>query len=165
VHASMSMHMTHELAELCWLHVWQSSARSSDCSLTVSGAFSKFPDDVGCVQPTWPFGKGRREGIRGAPFFGVNEPIGLMVACAMGLQHALSMVGGIITPAILVYRVTVPAVRSLLKASNCSPEGPFWSGLPCPQKQGVVLELAKIGTNVSSSVRFTRVEHVGVRGT
>lgn len=62
------------------------------------------------VQPTWPFGKGRA-GRPPPPFFPVEARPGLLVAILMGLQHALAMVGGIITPPLLVYRVTVPDVR------------------------------------------------------
>eukprot|EP00892_Ulva_mutabilis_P007205 jgi/Ulvmu1/4857/UM020_0143.1 len=57
--------------------------------------------------PTWPFGK-HRAGRPPPPFFPVDARPGLIVAILMGLQHALAMVGGVITPPLLVYRVTVP---------------------------------------------------------
>lgn len=62
------------------------------------------------VQPTWPFGRGA-VGRKPPPFFAVDAEPGILVAIVMGLQHALAMVGGIITPPLLVYRVTVPMVR------------------------------------------------------
>ena len=33
------------------------------------------------------------------------------MAAMMGLQHALAMIGGLITPPLLVYRTTIPEVR------------------------------------------------------
>lgn len=66
------------------------------------------------MQPTWPFGKGRN-GRPPPPFFPLDARPGLVVAILMGLQHALAMVGGIITPPLLVYRVTVPEVRAPLQ--------------------------------------------------
>ncbi len=46
------------------------------------------------------FRKGR--GIPAPKFFGVNEFLGIFVALVMGLQHALAMVGGLITPPLLI---------------------------------------------------------------
>lgn len=65
------------------------------------------------MQPSWPFGKGE-EGRKAPPFFSVDSQPGILVAIVMGLQHALAMVGGIVTPPLLVYRVTVPEVLLLL---------------------------------------------------
>ena len=63
------------------------------------------------VQPVWPFGK-NRNARKPTPFISVHEPMGVFVAMVMGLQHALAMVGGIITPPLLIYRTTIPKVRS-----------------------------------------------------
>ena len=63
------------------------------------------------MQPTWPFGKGRT-GRKPPPFFAVDAQPGYLVALMMGLQHALAMIGGIITPPLLVYRTTIPPVRT-----------------------------------------------------
>jgi xanthine/uracil permease len=44
----------------------------------------------------------------------------------MGLQHALAMVGGIITPPILIYSVTVPKVRpQIFRALKLAMLGPW----------------------------------------
>ncbi|EFJ52311.1 hypothetical protein VOLCADRAFT_115955 [Volvox carteri f. nagariensis] len=56
--------------------------------------------DLG-VEPVFPY---RRNG-KGVPpprFFGVHEFLGIFVALVMGLQHALAMVGGLITPPLLI---------------------------------------------------------------
>ncbi|PNH02982.1 Uric acid-xanthine permease [Tetrabaena socialis] len=53
--------------------------------------------------PVFPYFRG--PGRRGVPpprFFSVNEFLGLFVALVMGLQHALAMVGGLITPPLLI---------------------------------------------------------------
>lgn len=40
-------------------------------------------------------------------FYGKDEPIPLLLAMVMGLQHAFAMVGGLITPPYVVFRFTV----------------------------------------------------------
>lgn len=51
-------------------------------------------------KPAWPFGKqSKREPPQ---FFEVNAWLGILTATIMGLQHALSMIGGLISPATLV---------------------------------------------------------------
>ncbi|GLI64085.1 hypothetical protein VaNZ11_007254 [Volvox africanus] len=51
--------------------------------------------------PVFPyFRKGK--GVPPPRFFGVDEFLGLFVALVMGLQHALAMVGGLITPPLLI---------------------------------------------------------------
>lgn len=45
---------------------------------------------------------GRRKGLRAPPFFGKDEKLPLLVAIVMGLQHALAMMGGLITPPTLI---------------------------------------------------------------
>lgn len=50
--------------------------------------------------PTWnPWRKGRDESVK---FFGPNQSMPILLVFMMGLQHCLAMVGGIITPPILV---------------------------------------------------------------
>jgi NCS2 family nucleobase:cation symporter-2 len=39
---------------------------------------------------------------RSAPFFGLNDPMPVLLALLLGLQHALAMLAGIITPPILI---------------------------------------------------------------
>eukprot|EP00891_Asterochloris_glomerata_P005932 jgi/Astpho2/5932/Aster-02419 len=50
--------------------------------------------------PYWPWC--RKEAAPGPQFFPVDEKLSISVAAVMGLQHALAMCGGIITPPILV---------------------------------------------------------------
>ena len=40
-------------------------------------------------------------------FYGKDEPIPLLLALVMGLQHAFAMIGGLITPPYVVFRFTV----------------------------------------------------------
>jgi hypothetical protein len=49
--------------------------------------------------PDLPFVKKRQ---RLMPFFGVNDTMPALLALLLGLQHALAMVGGIITPPLLL---------------------------------------------------------------
>jgi uric acid-xanthine permease len=37
-----------------------------------------------------------------APFFGLNDPMPVLLALVLGLQHALAMLGGIVTPPIII---------------------------------------------------------------
>ncbi|KFY09401.1 hypothetical protein V491_08194, partial [Pseudogymnoascus sp. VKM F-3775] len=37
-----------------------------------------------------------------APFFGLNDPMPTLLALLLGLQHALAMLGGIVTPPIII---------------------------------------------------------------
>lgn len=50
-------------------------------------------------RPSIPFMKKTR---RGTPFFGLNSKMPLLLALLLGLQHALAMISGIITPPILL---------------------------------------------------------------
>lgn len=43
-----------------------------------------------------------RKTKRAAPFFGLHEPMPLMLALLLGFQHALAMLAGIITPPIII---------------------------------------------------------------
>ncbi|KAK9795575.1 hypothetical protein WJX73_005235 [Symbiochloris irregularis] len=54
--------------------------------------------------PTWPYCRAKF-GLRERPippFYPVNQLLSICVALLMGLQHALAMVGGLITPPLLV---------------------------------------------------------------
>ncbi|GLC34611.1 hypothetical protein PLESTB_001242600 [Pleodorina starrii] len=56
--------------------------------------------------PVFPFfRKGR--GVPPPRFFGVHEFLGIFVALVMGLQHALAMVGGLITPPLLISNLAI----------------------------------------------------------
>eukprot|EP00873_Tetraselmis_striata_P004849 jgi/Tetstr1/425113/TSEL_015575.t1 len=52
------------------------------------------------LAPTEPMEQSPRAGE--LPFYGPNELLPVLLACVMGFQHSLSMVGGIITPPALV---------------------------------------------------------------
>ena len=52
------------------------------------------------LQPQWPWCL--KEIHKGPPFFPSDEVLSLVVAAVMGLQHALAMVGGIVTPPLII---------------------------------------------------------------
>lgn len=52
------------------------------------------------LQPQWPWCL--KAAHKGPPFFPPDEVLSLFVAAVMGLQHALAMVGGIVTPPLIV---------------------------------------------------------------
>jgi hypothetical protein len=56
-------------------------------------------DYVFFFRPDLPFMK--KTGAR-APFFGLNDPMPVLLALVLGLQHALAMLGGIVTPPIII---------------------------------------------------------------
>ena len=53
------------------------------------------------LQPKWPYCR-KDTTDRLPPFFAVNEPLPLLLALIMGLQHALAMTGGIVLGPIIV---------------------------------------------------------------
>ena len=64
------------------------------------------------VQPQWPWCL--KQAHKGPPFFPTDEVLAVFVAAVMGLQHALAMVGGIVTPPLIIgYLQDDP------KISNC----------------------------------------------
>lgn len=102
--------------------------------VTKEGRFAGLLGDVDCgdqksiwignynykalCMPQWPYCRG--DNLRQAPqFFSHNEFIGVFLAMVMGLQHALSMVGGIITvPLIVSYMANDVAVSQFLISSS-----------------------------------------------
>ena len=52
-------------------------------------------------QPVFPYFR-KSKGVPPPMFFGKDDFLGLFVALVMGLQHALAMVGGLITPPLLI---------------------------------------------------------------
>lgn len=52
------------------------------------------------VQPQWPWCL--KTAHKGPPFFPKDEVLAVFVAAVMGLQHALAMVGGIVTPPLII---------------------------------------------------------------
>lgn len=59
-----------------------------------------------CI-PTYPCAKAETK--KPINFYGKDEPIPIFLALIMGLQHAFAMVGGLITPPLVVFRFTVRA--------------------------------------------------------
>ena len=54
------------------------------------------------------------------PFFAVDQMLSLCVAALMGLQHALAMIGGLITPPLLIGQLAPKAQTG----AYCSPPSP-----------------------------------------
>lgn len=52
------------------------------------------------LQPQWPWCL--KTAHKGPPFFPPDEVLSVFVAAVMGLQHALAMVGGIVTPPLII---------------------------------------------------------------
>jgi uric acid-xanthine permease len=50
-------------------------------------------------KPNLPFVKKTR---RASPFFGLNDPMPVLLALLLGLQHALAMLAGVMTPPIIL---------------------------------------------------------------
>jgi hypothetical protein len=92
-------------------------------------------DYTALLIPDLPFLKRKH---RPARFFEVNEPSPVFLAILFGLQHALAMVGGIITPPLLSagsagLALDASAQQSLLSASL------IWSGI------ATVVQVSRIG--------------------
>ncbi|DBB13713.1 TPA: hypothetical protein ACH3X3_000728 [Trebouxia sp. C0006] len=67
--------------------------------------------------PQWPWCL--KEIHKGPPFFPSDEVLSVVVAAVMGLQHALAMVGGIVTPPLIIgYLQDDPAIANYLVASS-----------------------------------------------
>ncbi|KAL0033065.1 hypothetical protein WJX79_000796 [Trebouxia sp. C0005] len=67
--------------------------------------------------PQWPWCL--KEIHKGPPFFPSDEVLSVVVAAVMGLQHALAMVGGIVTPPLIIgYLQDDPKVANYLVASS-----------------------------------------------
>ena len=63
------------------------------------------------LQPQWPWCL--KAAHKGPPFFPTDEVLSVIVAAVMGLQHALAMVGGIVTPPLIIgYLQDDPAVAN-----------------------------------------------------
>eukprot|EP00270_Netrium_digitus_P004320 TRINITY_DN15358_c0_g1_i1.p1 TRINITY_DN15358_c0_g1~~TRINITY_DN15358_c0_g1_i1.p1 ORF type:complete len:618 (+),score=92.71 TRINITY_DN15358_c0_g1_i1:80-1933(+) len=75
------------------------------------------------------------------PMFAKDEPISLLVAVAMGLQHAMAMVGGI---------VTVPLIIG----------GTFVAGFT-PSEQAYIISAALICSSLSTFVQVTQIKIPG----
>lgn len=66
--------------------------------LTKQGLLGDY-DYAFLLRPNIPFMKKSRQA---APFFGLNDKMPVVLALILGLQHALAMLAGVITPPILM---------------------------------------------------------------
>ena len=86
-------------------------------------------------RPNLPFmGKGSRSGR--SPFFGLNDRMPVFLGLLLGLQHALAMLAGIITPPLIL-------------------AGAGGANLPAEQQQYLV-STALIVSGILSSIQITR---------
>jgi len=84
-------------ALLCACGVYSMLTNSGQ--LSSSRTLSKFT--LFRLQPKWPYCR-KDTTDRLPPFFAVNEPLPILLAAIMGLQHALAMTGGIVLGPIIV---------------------------------------------------------------
>ena len=76
------------------------------------------------LQPQWPWCL--KAAHKGPPFFPTDEVLSVIVAAVMGLQHALAMVGGIVTPPLIIgYLQKDPAVANCKRVTSYV--APRWS--------------------------------------
>ena len=64
-----------------------------DCTDAHSLWIGKQYDWGQLFMPSWPYCKGQKK-REGAPIFGVNDPLSILLGAVFGLQHALAMIGG-----------------------------------------------------------------------
>lgn len=78
-------------------------------------------------------------------FYGKDEPIPILLAAIMGLQHAFAMVGGLITPPLVVFKFTV-------------------CGFPfCPDLQQYAISAALITSGICSIINILQVSIPGTK--
>lgn len=70
---------------------------------TLFGDTSRYDYKSMCI-PSFPCSRGDKPKIN---FYGKDEPIPIVLALLMGLQHAFAMIGGLITPPLVVFKFTV----------------------------------------------------------
>ncbi|KAI9655450.1 MAG: hypothetical protein M1831_004867 [Alyxoria varia] len=84
------------------------TTRRTKASTKAKGFFKAFTTREGLLgdydygflfKPNLPFMRKER---RIAPFFGLNDPLPVFLAALLGLQHALAMLAGIITPGLIL---------------------------------------------------------------
>ncbi len=85
------------------------------------------------LRPNLPFMKKSRQA---SPFFGLNDKMPVVLALLLGLQHALAMLAGIITPPILM-------------------AGAAGVNLP-PEMQQYLVSTALIVSGILSTIQITR---------
>lgn len=91
---------------------------------------------------TNPFSRSKPAPVR---FYARDEPIPLLLAALMGLQHAFAMVGGLITPPLVVFKFTV-------------------CGFPfCPDLQQYAISAALITSGICSFINVTKIPIPGTK--
>ena len=74
------------------------------------------------------------------PLVSSDEPIPIFLALIMGLQHAFAMVGGLITPPLVIFRFTVCGF-----------------GAPCPDLEQYAISAALITSGICSILNITKI--------
>lgn len=82
-----------------------------DCTDTKSLWIGTEYDYSALCKPSWPFCRGDKK-REAPPFFGVKDPLSILLGAVFGLQHTLAMVGGETLPAL-------PGVSKGLRAAMC----------------------------------------------
>ncbi|PNW77579.1 hypothetical protein CHLRE_10g442800v5 [Chlamydomonas reinhardtii] len=100
--------------------------------------------------PSFPYFK-KSSGVAPPRFFGKDDFLGLIVALVMGLQHALAMVGGLITPPLLISNLGFGT------RPGTSPPVPYSSGNPA-ETQRYLVQASLIVTGI-----MTFFQVLGVR--
>lgn len=78
---------------------WSDKGRAAVKAFTTKDGLIGNYDYAFLFKPNLPF---MTRSKRAAPFFGLNESMPVLLALLLGLQHALSMLAGIITPPIIL---------------------------------------------------------------
>ncbi|KAG2500224.1 hypothetical protein HYH03_001802 [Edaphochlamys debaryana] len=102
--------------------------------------------------PVFPYCN-KRKGVAPPRFFGTYEFLGLVVALVMGLQHALAMVGGLITPPLLI--------SNLAFGTRPGTTTPYSSGNPADTQRYLV----QASLIVCGIMTFFQVLGARIRGT
>ncbi|KAG2433014.1 hypothetical protein HXX76_008741 [Chlamydomonas incerta] len=82
-------------------------------------------------KPVFPYFR-KSKGVPPPMFFGKDDFLGLFVALVMGLQHALAMVGGLITPPLLISNLAFGT------RPGTNPPVPYSSGNPADTQRYLV---------------------------
>lgn len=99
-------------------------------------------DYAALCMPSIPCGSKTRSPVK---FYGKDEPIPIFLALIMGLQHAFAMVGGLITPPLVVFKFTV-------------------CGFPfCPDLQQYAISAALITSGICSIINIAQLPIPGTK--
>mmetsp|Transcript_15720 Transcript_15720/g.23596 ORF Transcript_15720/g.23596 Transcript_15720/m.23596 type:complete len:572 (-) Transcript_15720:157-1872(-) len=123
--------------------------------------------------PTYPCAK--TESKAALNFYGKDEPIPIFLALIMGLQHAFAMVGGLITPPLVVFKFTIgfPLVElqqyaisaALITSGICTIIN--IAKFPIPGSKAIFGRVMYIGSGILSvmgtSFTFLPIFEIGIR--